>query len=165
MRIHKGFVSVCLAFSFALATEAADDSTLQKMRDAGVLSEDEFQRMTAEAISQPKKTRSMTPVMLALGTPVALPWGSDWDVCGLGVGFLFLRCHDLSGVGIAQDLCWVDGKLSGVQIGIVNFARKGAGLQLGGLNFCDDLCGVQIGVINYSAKSSVPVLPILNMCF
>ena len=185
MRFFRGCEIVCLVFALPLAVAAADATVLQKMRDAGVITEDEFQKFaTKETVKaevktvvpppRPQKTGpavmasetsySSTPILLAFAGPVALPYGKDWDVHGFGIGLPTQICHDLSGVDIGLVL-GVNGKLRGVKVGFFNIARKGTGLQLGCINVCNDLCGVQVGLINYSAKSGIPVMPMVNIRF
>lgn len=185
MRFFRGCEIVCLVFALPLAVAAADATVLQKMRDAGVITEDEFQKFaTKETVKAdepvvtpaplPKKAyptttfletrHSWTPIQFSIANPVAIPWGADWDIGGLGLGYPLVRCHDLSGIGISL-VTGVDHELCGVQVGLFNVAHKGTGLQLGCINVCNDLCGVQVGLINYSAKSGVPVMPIVNIRF
>ena len=177
---------MCLAVALPLAVVADDAAMLRQMRDAGVITEDEFRKFATEKTVKTEasvvmserrpqkayatttfseKPHSTTPVLLAFAGPVALPYGKDWDVCGFGLGCIGMECHDFSGVGFMGFLGLLNGELCGVQIGLVNYAYRGKGLQLGCINVCKDLSGVQIGLINYSSKSAVPVMPIVNIRF
>jgi hypothetical protein len=56
--------------------------------------------------------------------------------------------------------------LRGVQLGFVNYAQDISGLQIGVFNACQVMYGVQIGLVNIiSDKNILPVLPIVNAAF
>ena len=155
---------VCLAVALPLAVVADDAAMLRQMRDAGVLNEAEYRKLAPEENVRPEKVYSSTSFRLGIAGPVALPWGSDWDVHGFGFGLPVLQCHDFSGVGFGL-LQGVYGKLSGVQIGIINYVEKGAGLQMGIANIGEEFCGVQIGLINLNSSADLPCCPLISMRF
>ena len=54
--------------------------------------------------------------------------------------------------------------LRGAQIALfVNGARRARGLQLGLVNWADDLDGVQIGLVNVQRQGWIPFLPFFNL--
>jgi hypothetical protein len=56
------------------------------------------------------------------------------------------------------------GELNGAQIALfVNGAHRARGLQLGLVNWADDLDGVQIGLVNVQRHGWIPVVPFLNL--
>ena len=186
MKSFRGAWIVCLAFALPLVVVADEAAMLRQMRDAGVITEDELQKFATEKTVKTETTvvtserrpqkacaptafqekpYSTTPVLLAFAGPVAIPSGTDWDVCGFGFGCIGMECHDFSGVGFMGFFGLLNGELCGVQMGLVNYAYRGKGLQLGFVNVCEDLSGVQIGLINYSSKSAIPVMPLVNMQF
>jgi hypothetical protein len=58
-----------------------------------------------------------------------------------------------------------EGDIDGVQIGVMNAARRVHGLQFGLLNFCASLKGVQLGFSNYVSGSAIRWLPFLRFSF
>ena len=55
--------------------------------------------------------------------------------------------------------------MKGIQAGVVNAVDGSAyGLQVGAVNFAQDLHGVQIGVLNFNG-TGVACLPIINVGF
>lgn len=155
---------VCLAFALPLAVVADDAAMLRQMRDAGVLNEAEYRKLAPEENVRPEKVYSSTSFRLGIAGPVALPWGGDWDVHGFGFGLPVLQCHDFSGVGFGLFQS-VGGKLSGVQIGVINYVEKGAGLQMGIANIGEEFCGVQLGLINLNSSADLPCCPLISMRF
>jgi hypothetical protein len=57
------------------------------------------------------------------------------------------------------------GILSGVQLGAFNSAEQGSGVQIGVVNYADKLEGVQLGLVNVIQSSTVRFMPVLNMAF
>ena len=58
-----------------------------------------------------------------------------------------------------------DGYFSGLQVGGVNIAEKGAGAQIGFINVGNNFQGLQLGVINMISDSNHPILPFANFAF
>ena len=67
--------------------------------------------------------------------------------------------------GLQTALGNMAGRLSGVQIGVVNVTDGGTGLQIGLYNHAAWMEGFQIGVVNVNRASSVPCMPVLNFAF
>ena len=59
----------------------------------------------------------------------------------------------------------VKGDVGGLQIGFANGSVRGkmTGVQLGMLNEVDDLCGVQIGLLNVVHHGTIPFFPLINI--
>ncbi|MDD2237091.1 MAG: hypothetical protein PHG65_07790, partial [Kiritimatiellae bacterium] len=54
----------------------------------------------------------------------------------------------------------------GLQIGVVNYAQDMTGLQIGLFNATQVMYGLQIGIVNIiSDKESLPILPLINAAF
>ena len=82
----------------------------------------------------------------------------------LPVGGLFSYAfNSMAGVQIATFTR--TGDLHGMQLGFWNIATSVTGLQIGAINYAERMSGVQIGAINVIKNSTVPFLPIMNMCF
>ena len=58
-----------------------------------------------------------------------------------------------------------NGKASGIHCGLVNTSLEFRGLEVGLVNYTEFLEGIQIGLINIATKSTIPFLPIVNVCF
>lgn len=91
---------------------------------------------------------SWTPISIGIVTPVALPWGFDWDIRGAQFG-LYCRADNVAGA----------------QLGVINVADSVHGVQAGLLNVTDRMIGIQFGIINVITTNDVPALPILNCYF
>ncbi len=94
------------------------------------------------------KDRPVTPFSANLVTPIGLPWGDYWDVCGLQTG-IYNNVNDFT--GLQTGLFNVTEYFCGVQVGLVNVTRK--------------MHGVQIGLVNVITDSDVPFLPLINCYF
>jgi hypothetical protein len=63
-----------------------------------------------------------------------------------------------TGLQLSGGLNYVDERMGGVQMGVVNFAVEYRGAQAGALNFAREASGAQIGIFNYSRSlDGVPV--------
>ena len=58
-----------------------------------------------------------------------------------------------------------DNMFRGVHAGLVNISMEVHGLEIGLVNYTEFMTGVQLGLINIITKSSVPFLPLFNLCF
>ncbi len=94
------------------------------------------------------KSCCTSPLSINLVTPIGLPWGNCWDVCGLQTG-LYNGVNDFTGL----------------QIGVLNVTEYFCGLQLGVVNVTRKMQGVQLGLVNVIQDNDVPFLPILNFYF
>ena len=94
-----------------------------------------------------------------------LGWGSYVDMYGLDSGLFSVTTRDFGGFTATILGNSVEGRMGGVQIGLVNIVRGSAyGLQVGAVNFAEDLHGVQIGVLNFN-NTGLKCFPILNIGF
>lgn len=93
--------------------------------------------------------QNRTPLLLGIVNPVQLPWGNEWDVCGLRMSLLYGRCTNLTGLdlGLANT---VEEELCGLQIGLLNTTARTRGVQVGLINCTYYLKGVQVGLVNYA---------------
>lgn len=64
--------------------------------------------------------------------------------------------------GVASGFVNNCGKVKGAMSGFVNVAEEVRGLQIGFVNYTQDISGIQIGLVNVIAKSSLPVMVIVN---
>ena len=92
--------------------------------------------------------KTVTPLSINICTPIGLPWGTNWDVCGFQVG-VYNQVDDFTG--------W--------QIGVFNVTGYFCGWQVGAINVTDKMYGIQIGFINVIKDNDVPFLPIINCYF
>lgn len=94
-----------------------------------------------------------------------LGWGAYVDMYGLDSGLFSVTRRDFGGFTATILGNSVDGRMGGVQIGLVNIVRGSAyGLQVGAVNFAEDLHGVQIGVLNFN-NTGLKCFPIMNIGF
>ena len=93
--------------------------------------------------------RLVTPISCCLATPVGLPWGSCWDVCGLQAGIIY---NDVT-------------NFTGLQIGLFNVTDFCCGVQFGLVNVTRRMQGVQLGLVNVIQDSDVAFLPVVNCYF
>ena len=92
-------------------------------------------------------------------------WGAFVDMYGLDSGVFSATTRDFGGFSATFFGNSVGGTMRGVQIGLVNVARGPAcGLQVGAVNFAQDLHGVQIGLLNFNG-TGIACLPVLNIGF
>ena len=98
------------------------------------------------------------------GLRINLGWGTYANTYGLDAGAFSSTSGDFG--GIQANLCGnaVGGTAGGLQVGAVNVGRgRVYGLQIGFVNFAEDLHGVQIGGLNFN-RSGI-TLPIINAAF
>ena len=111
-----------------------------------------------------------TALAVGLGTPIALPWGSDWDVFGLQLNLAYGECRFLRGVQMAGIANVAVREMRGVQAAFLfdytphdawgwQFALGGTvahrtfGLQTAlGVNLTEELHGAEMGLVNYAEK-------------
>jgi hypothetical protein len=111
------------------------------------------------------------------GLKLNLPYGDNQLVQGLDVG-VFSGSELFSGIqvglinsngaqeGLAIGLInRVDTKLTGMQIGVLNYAEEAGGMQIGLINTAESMVGIQIGLVNVIRDCRVPCIPILNWQF
>jgi len=55
-----------------------------------------------------------------------------------------------------------EGACSGLQIGLINFAKELRGLQVGAFNYAEKTSGLQVGVLNFSSKGKGLQIGLLN---
>ena len=109
----------------------------------------EARLVQADGPNYPQADRLVTPLSCCLATPVALPWGDSWDVCGLQAGILY---NDVS-------------HMTGLQIGLFNVTDFCCGVQFGLVNVTRRMQGVQLGLVNVIQDSDIACLPIVNAYF
>lgn len=98
------------------------------------------------------------------GLRINLGWGDYANTYGLDSGAFSATSGDFG--GIQANVCGnaVGGTAGGLQIGAVNVGRGPVyGVQIGFVNFAEDLHGVQIGGLNFNRTGIV--FPILNLGF
>ena len=109
-----------------------------------------------------------TALAVGIGTPVALPWGRNWDVLGLEFNLVYGECQLLRGVQVGGIANVANREMRGVQAAFLfdytpvdawgwqfslggNVAKRVFGLQSAfGINFAEELHGAQIGIVNYT---------------
>ena len=109
--------------------------------------------------SIPNEESSVYGVRLNFG------WGAFVDMRGLDSGLFSYTKRDFGGISPTIFGNYVGGTMKGIQAGVVNAVDGSAyGLQVGAVNFAQDLHGVQIGVLNFNG-TGVACLPIINVGF
>lgn len=89
---------------------------------------------------------------------------TDGDFSGIQVGLV--NCADNASGLLIGGFCNLNRQsVSGLQIGLVNKSMNFTGIAIGLVNYTEFLTGIQIGLINIAAKSTLPVFPIINICF
>jgi hypothetical protein len=95
------------------------------------------------------------------GLRLNLGWGAYHGTYGLDTG-AFSRSKEFAGISWTAFGNCVEHCASGIQAGLVNVVSgRMTGLQVGLVNFADELNGVQIGVLNFN--SSQVTLPVVNI--
>ncbi len=85
---------------------------------------------------------------------------------GVQFGFLNMDMADYSGWQLAGIVNMTGGTVTGLQMGMVNYATHASGVQFGFINYAGTLSGLQIGLVNIVEKDSTfPVFPIVNWNF
>ena len=92
-------------------------------------------------------------------------WGAYVDMYGLDSGLFSVTSRDFGGFSATIFGNSAGNTMGGVQIGLVNLVGGSAyGLQIGAVNFAEDLHGVQIGILNFN-NTGLRCFPILNAGF
>ena len=169
--MSAGFVSASMSAGFEAGKGVANDlATGSNSRDVtfverggnnsyGWRSYDIAVGVTVLPWSIPNEECSVYGLRLNLG------WGSYVDTYGLDAGFFSVTTRDFGGIAANFIGNSSDFTMGGVQIGAVNIVRGSVyGLQIGAVNFAEDLHGVQIGVLNFN-NSGLKCFPILNIWF
>ena len=100
--------------------------------------------------------------MCGLQAGVILSASKTAEILQIG-GLLSYALEKMTGVQISTFTRAND--LHGMQLGFWNIATSASGLQIGAINYAERMSGMQIGAINVIKNSTVPFLPIMNMCF
>ena len=117
--------------------------------------------------------RSVTALRLSLLS------GANRDVSGVDLAGVVARTYgsqrglqlslgsevdgDLTGLQLGVFASYVGRELRGVQLGgLVTFAERGVGLQLGLINRAQDLKGLQLGLVNFNDNGFLRVFPLFN---
>ena len=87
------------------------------------------------------------------------------EVVGLQFGGVLNGARKIKGVQFGFVMNIATQQLTGLQFGLVNYAKKVRGVQIGIINLCDDLRGVQLGGLNIARKNVVPVMILVNAGF
>jgi hypothetical protein len=99
------------------------------------------------------------------GLRLNLGWGKYAKTYGIDLGAFSASRFEFGGIAANLFGNAVAGTMGGLQVGAVNVVKSGAyGVQIGFVNFAEDLNGVQIGALNFNA-SGVYCLPIINVGF
>lgn len=94
--------------------------------------------------------------------------GVTLNAAGIQFGIIGNVASTIKGIQIAGIYNYnhpKDSSVTGIQIGLFNYAENVTGLQIGLFNACKRLQGVQIGIVNYIEEGRFPFLPILNAQF
>jgi len=85
------------------------------------------------------KSYGYTALMVGLGTPLALPWGFDWDLFGLGVDLFYTDVNYMYGLEVSGLANTARNTMIGLQAAIgCNYAHRNAyGLQVAAFNMCN----------------------------
>ena len=180
MKLQKTLLSVCAAAGIASAASAAgfeagqgvanDLATGANERDVtfierggnnsyGWRSYDIAIGVTVLPWSIPNEESSVYGLRFNFG------WGAYMDMYGLDSGVFSDTTRNFGGFSATLFGNRVGGLVKGVQIGLVNIAQDSAyGLQIGAVNFAEDLHGVQIGVLNFN-NTGLKCFPIMNIGF
>jgi hypothetical protein len=85
---------------------------------------------------------------------------------GVGFGLLNIAHGETRGLQFSGIYSGADGRMSGLQVGMVNRSANIHGLQIGLANFADDMTGIQIGLWNeIKSKEQWQIVPIINAAF
>jgi hypothetical protein len=110
---------------------------------------------TVLAWSMPNFESSVYGVRLNFG------WGAYHATYGLDTG-VFSQSKEFAGISWTVFGNYIEHYATGIQAGLVNVVRgEMSGLQIGLVNFADNLNGVQIGVLNFNAAQVT--LPVINI--
>ncbi|MGE0555094.1 MAG: hypothetical protein AB7R55_16815 [Gemmatimonadales bacterium] len=116
------------------------------------------------------------PINLALVTPIQIFPAED-EIKGVRLNLIYGRNRAVTGldVGLANH---VDGRMSGVQWGVVNIAEsmvgwqagtvnytvgRFEGLMWGPVNYAGHINGLQLGIVNYAARASGIQIGLINI--
>ena len=135
------------------------------------------------------------PVQIALLTPIQIfpednsikgirlniIYGRNTSVTGIDLGFInhttkgASKGYQMGLVGINESdfVGWLDNAVNvtkadftGLQAGIVNYAKSAKGIQFGFVNYAERMKGLQIGLLNIIKQDGAfPVFPVVNWSF
>ena len=91
-----------------------------------------------------------TVLRVGIGTPVALPWGFDWDIFGLDVNFLYSDANKMDGIQIGGLANVARLNMNGFQAALCcNLANRDAnGLTVSAVNLCNgEFMGINIDAV------------------
>ena len=153
-----------------------------------------FILLTFLLISTPVQAQKK-PIQIALFTPIQivpedqhiggirlnLIYSRNASVTGLDVGFInhttkglsqgvqfgFVSLVDSDFTGLQDNAVSITkGNFEGLQLGIVNYANQMNGVQFGLVNYAVNMKGLQIGLVNIIRQGGTfPVFPIVNWAF
>lgn len=156
----KFFLSILAAFALLTVAHAQTAQKAPAQADPQASSDYEFFSLAFF----PRVSTSPDHVNVygvRLGAPVS--FGDHSFVAGTELAVLAGMTSEIYGLQAAGLFVTAD-KVEGIQFSIVNNAKKVYGLQLGLINLSED-AAFQIGLVNYIKNSTIPFLPILNVCF
>jgi hypothetical protein len=86
------------------------------------------------------------------GLRLALPYGSNWDVHGVDIGFVNRTEHDFEGAQLSL-AGFVDGHMKGLQYNwlVSSVGGEVQGVQFGVVNTAGSLEGAQFGAVNHAS--------------
>lgn len=162
MNWKKAIMALGLSVGFACGAHAAEQLAFVERgggNNYGWQSYDLAVGVTVLPWSIPNSESSVYGLRFNLG------WGAYVDTYGLDSGLFSVSTRDFGGFTATVFGNSVDATMGGVQIGAVNIVRGAAyGLQVGLVNFAEDLHGVQLGVLNFN-NSGLKCFPVLNAGF
>lgn len=126
--------------------------------------ERDFSNMQPDA-----KSYGWTPIKVGICSPVALPWGFDWDTFGLDLDFVYSDSNKMYGWQVAggatvarKDMLGIQTSLLfnmanrdayGLQVALLNLGnRETYGLTIGAAGWNRDYYGVQINFLSNVTK-------------
>lgn len=91
------------------------------------------------------------------------------DIYGLQLAGAFNSNHGKStiiGLALAPFGNYApQGTIGGVEVGLINRAKRVFGVQIGVVNVAEEVHGLQLGLVNVNKNGPLPVLPVMNFGF
>lgn len=94
--------------------------------------------------------------------------GVTLDAVGIQIGLIGNVASTIKGIQIAGLYNYNyarNSNVTGIQIGVFNYAENFVGLQIGLFNECKHIKGLQFGLINHIEEGQFEYLPIINVNF
>ncbi len=84
------------------------------------------------------------------------------DMRGVQGGLVAISKGSMQGVQWGWINLGLEGKVTGLQAGLVNYANQVTGLQLGFVNYAKNIYGLQLGLVNIAKNGWLPAMVIVN---